>query len=68
MVFRGGGVDTDTLYGGGENPLGSRTLDNRGLLQIGVQAVAAAGEPRGKPIVCAALTGIGPPTYTHHGL
>ena len=44
-------ADTDTLYGGGENPQGSNTLDNRGRLHI---MVAVAGVA--KPLDCKELT------------
>lgn len=43
-------ADTDTLYGGGENPQGSNTLDNRGRLHITVTVTGVA-----KPLDCKEL-------------
>jgi hypothetical protein len=45
-------ADTDTLYGGGENPDGSNMLDNVGKLTVMVEVAGGA-----KPLPCAALTG-----------
>ena len=43
-------ADTDTLYGGGENPQGSSTLDITGKLSVSVHVVGEA-----EPLDCTAL-------------
>lgn len=45
-------ADTDTMYGGGENPQGSSTLTNVGKLAISVQVIGEVD-----PIPCGTLTG-----------